>query len=50
MFFTIKTNYHETIHNGSIGIKGTIWDSALGMKCQNVGQRFLTLAKNRVND
>jgi len=50
MFFNIKTKYHETIHNGAISMKGTIQDSAIGMKSRIVGHRFSTQAKNRVRD
>jgi len=50
MFLYIKTNYHETIHDGAIGIKGTIYDSAIGMKSRLVGHCFLTQAKNHVSD
>ena len=32
MFLKKKCNYHETIHDGAIGIKETIWYSAIGMK------------------
>jgi len=27
-----KTNHHQTILDGALGIKGTIQDSAIGMK------------------
>ena len=43
-----KRNYHETIHDGAIGIKDTIQDSAKGMKSWLVGHCLQ--AKNRVID
>jgi len=36
----MKTNYHETIHNGAIAMKGTIEDSAIGIKSRVVGYCF----------
>jgi len=50
MFLNIKTNFHETIHDGAIGMKGTIWNSTIGMKSRFVGHRFLTQGKNGVSD
>jgi len=50
MFLNTKTNYHETIHDGAIDVKGNIQDSAMGMKSRIVGHRFLTQPKNRVSD
>jgi len=32
MFLKKKRHYHEPTHGGVIGIKETIWDSAIGMK------------------
>jgi len=50
MFLNIKTNYHETIHDVAMGIKGTIQDTAVGMKSWIVGHCILTQAKIRVSD
>jgi len=50
MFLNIKTNYHETIHDGAIDVKGTISDCAIGMKSRIVDHRLLTQPKNRVSD
>ena len=36
MFLKKKENCHETIHDGAIGIKKTILDSAIGMKSRLV--------------
>jgi len=38
--FLKKKNYHETIHDGAIGIKETIENSAVSMKSRFVGQCF----------
>jgi len=48
MFLKKKRNYHETIHNGAIGVKETFWDSAMDTKSRLVG--FLKQAKNLVDD
>jgi len=40
MFLEKKLNYHETIHDGAIGMKETIQDSALGIKSRFVRHRF----------
>jgi len=44
-----KKNYHETIHDGAIRIKGTI-----ALRCRHekpvCRPRFLTQAKDRVSD
>jgi len=45
-----KRNYHETIYDSAIGIKGTIKDFSVGMKSRIVGYRFLKQAKNRESD
>jgi len=45
-----KRNYYETIHDGAIGIKETILNSAIGMESLFVGHCFLKQAKNRVSD
>jgi len=50
MFLNIKKNYHETILDDAVDTKGTIQDSAIGMKSRIVGHRFLTQAKNCAND
>ena len=50
MLLKNNINYHETIHDGAIGIKVTIQDSAVGMKNRFVGHLFLKQAKNRVSD
>jgi len=48
MFSKKKRNYHETVYDGAIGIKETLWDSAIDMKRGLVG--YLKQAKNRVSD
>ena len=45
MFLKKQWNYHETIHDGAIGIKETSQYSAIGMKSRFVSHRFLKLAK-----
>jgi len=44
--FLKKRSYHETINNGAIVIKETIYDSAIGMKNQFVGHRLLEQTTN----
>jgi len=48
MFLKKKRNHHENIYNSAIGIKETLWDSAIDMKSRLIG--FLKQAKNRVGD
>jgi len=50
MFLKIKRNYQESIHNGAVGIKETIYDSAVRIESRFEGHRFLKQAKNRVSD
>jgi len=45
-----KRNYHETTHDGAIGIKEITCDRAIDMKRWFVGHHFFKQAKNRVSD
>ena len=45
MFLKKKRNFHETVHDGTVGIRETT-----GMKSRFVGHRFLKQGKNCVND
>jgi len=48
MFLKKKRNCHETIHDGSVGLKETIYDIAIGMKSRFVG--FFKQTMNCVSD
>ena len=50
MFLKKKWNYYETIHDGGIGQKETIYYGAIGKKSLFIGHRFLKHAKNRGRD
>jgi len=50
MFLKKKRNRHESIYDGSIGIKETFLGSSIDMKSRLVLVGFVKQVKNRVSD